>query len=317
MQTPIKYTIVVPTYNEEKDIEDTIHCLNNLNYPSYDIIFVDDSKDTTPQIIRQYESEKIKLIIPETRKGRSEARNIGIRAANCDVVIILNADVHLPIDFLNQISPYYHQGYDCVAVHNEIKNTEKIYSRFLELRNLDRIFTGVYQKRKETIKYFWTEGFSVKKEMLMKTSLFPSDYIVPIVAGEDVRLIDELREHNCNGIYDETIVVPHIAPSTFNEFWHIRVGRGEGTPQIRRFMDQWNYPKITLWAIIKSAKRFFTISLIIPLLFEGYKLGRHSFKNKFFETLLMSYVYGLEQIALSYGEFKSLINVYKKEKASL
>lgn len=317
MQQMIKYTIVIPTYNEEKDIEETIHTLQRLNYPSYNVIFVDDSKDNTPKIIRQYENETFKLIIPETRKGRSEARNIGIKAANCDVVIILNADVHLPENFLEQISVYYHQGYDCVSVHNEIKNTEQIYSRFLELRNLDRIYSGVYQKRKETIKYFWTEGFSVRKDILMKTSLFPSDYIVPIVAGEDVRLIDELREHNCNGVYDESIVVPHIAPSTFKEFWYIRVGRGEGTPQIRRFVDKWSYPKITLWALAKLAKRLLTIILIIPLLWESYKLARHSFKNKFIETFGISYVFALEQIALSYGEFKSLLNVYRKEKATV
>lgn len=314
MNKDLKYSIVIPTYNEEKDIEETLKHLIALDYDNYDVIIVDDSRDNTPNIIRKYVGEKIKLIIPEVRKGRSEARNIGIKASECDVVIILNADVHLPRDFLKRISEHYQNGYDAVACYNQVKNTDEVYSRFLDLRCLDRVYRGVYEKRKQTIKYFWTEGFSVKKELLMKTSLFPSNDIVPIVAGEDVRLIDELREFNCNGIYDETIVVPHIAPSTFKEFWHIRVGRGEGTPQIRRFVDKWSFTKIFLFALMKLAKRLGVIIFVFPLFWEGYKLARHSFKNKCIETFKMSYVYALEQIALSYGEFKSFFNVYKKIK---
>lgn len=312
----IMYSIVVPTYNEEKDIEETLQHLLALDYAAYEIIFVDDSRDRTPQIIGNYTSEKCRLIVPEDRKGRSEARNIGIHASKGDVLIILNADVHLPPDFLKRITPYYRDGYDCVCVHNEVKNTEEAYSRFLELRNLERIYQGVYQRRKETIKYFWTEGFSVRKDMLMRTSLFPSDNIVPIVAGEDVRLIDEMRTFNCKGVYDETIIVPHIAPSTFSEFWHIRVGRGEGTPQIRRFVDNWSYGKIFLFALLKGGKRLLWILLMFPLLWTSFKMSRHSGKNLVVEMLVMAWVYALEQMAISYGEFKSLANVYEKERAS-
>jgi glycosyltransferase involved in cell wall biosynthesis len=314
MSQLLKYTVVVPTYNEEKDIEETLKYLMALNYDNYDVIIVDDSTDNTPNIIKKYENEKLRLIIPTERKGRSEARNIGIKATSCDIVIILNADVHLPSDFLNRIDVHYKNGYDAVACYNQVENTKEVYSRFLEMRCLDRVYRGVYQKRKETIKYFWTEGFSVKKDLLMKTSLFPSNAIVPIVAGEDVRLIDELRGFNCNGIYDETIIVPHIAPFTFKEFWSIRVGRGEGTPQVRRFIDKWSFSRIGLYAALKLIRRFFTILLIVPLFIQGYKLSRHSFKNKFLELFSMSYVYALEQVALSYGEVKSFFNVYHKTK---
>lgn len=314
MVNTLKYSIVVPTYNEENDIEETLNHLVDLDYENYEVLVVDDSNDSTPDIVRKYVSDKLTLIKPEERKGRSEARNIGIKASSGDVLVILNADVHLPIDYLKRIDEHYKNGYDAVACYNQIKNIDESYSRFLELRALDRVYRGVYQKRKETIKYFWTEGFSVKRDMLLKTSLFPSNEIVPIVAGEDVRLIDELREQNCNGVYDESIVIPHIAPSTFKEFWYIRVGRGEGTPQVRRFIDRWSFSKIFAYATVKLTKRAAVILTVLPLVYEGYKLARHSKKNKWLETGTMSYVYALEQIALSYGEFKSFFNVYKKTK---
>ena len=314
MNSQLKYTIVVPTYNEEKDIEDTLKHLISLEYDNYDVIIVDDSIDNTPNIINKYIGDKVRLIKPVEKKGRSEARNIGIKASNCDILVILNADVHLPTDFLNTINIHYENGYDAVAVYGKVKNIDKMYSRYIELTCLNNQYMGVYQKRKETIQYFWTEGFSVRKNILMKTSLFPSNTIVPIVAGEDVRLISELRKQNCKGIYDENIVVQHIAPSTFKEFWHIRVGRGEGTPQIRRFVDDWSFKKIAFIATLKLIRRNLIIIFFIPLLLQGYKLSKHSRKKRLLETFRMAYVYGLEQIALSYGEFKSFFNVYKKTK---
>ena len=314
MNNNLKYTIVVPTYNEENDIEETIKHLIEIDYENYDVIIVDDSNDNTPNIIRKYESDKLKLIIPEVRSGRSEARNIGIKASDCDIVIILNADVHLPSNFIRKIDVHYKNGYDAVSVYSQVKNIDNIYARYIELDFLNKHHKGFYRKLKQELKYFWTEGFSVKKDLLMKTTLFPSNSFVPIVAGEDVRLMDELRKYNCKGIYDENILIEHIAPSTFKEFWHIRVGRGEGTPQVRRFIDKWSFKKIAFIATLKSVKRLFMFIFIIPLFIKGYELARHSNKNKFLETFTMTYIYGLEQIAFSYGEFKSFFNVYNKTK---
>ncbi len=38
-----KFTIIIPTYNEEEDIEDTIKLLLQLQYDNFDILIIDDS----------------------------------------------------------------------------------------------------------------------------------------------------------------------------------------------------------------------------------------------------------------------------------
>ena len=69
-QQPRSYSIIIPTYNEEKDIKKTLEYVLKLNWSSYDIIVVDDSTDSTPDIVRSIKSSKIRLLIPEHRKGR-------------------------------------------------------------------------------------------------------------------------------------------------------------------------------------------------------------------------------------------------------
>ena len=314
MQNKLKYSIIIPTYNEEGDIENTIRHLLSIDYDNYDIIFVDDSNDNTTNIIRKYICEKLHLIIPEMRRGRSEARNIGIEASECDVVIILNADVLLPTDFISRINIHFQNGLDAVSILSEVENMSNMFARYIELDFKLKIYNGFYEKLVKKFQFFWTEGFSVRKTILMKTSLFPSNKCIPIVAGEDVRLIDELRKYNCNGIYDDSIKIRHIAPSTFSSFWVTRKGRGEGTPQVRAFIDKWSYKKIFFVATLKLMRRLAIVFSMVPLFLRAYKLSRYSNKNKFLEIFVMGYIFIIEQSAMTYGEFSSLLNIYLNRK---
>src|SRR5690242_9067728 len=52
-ETPM-VSILVPCYNEEKAIENTINRLNKLNYPNYEIIAINDgSKDNTYNVLKE------------------------------------------------------------------------------------------------------------------------------------------------------------------------------------------------------------------------------------------------------------------------
>lgn len=312
----LKYSIIVPTYNEEKDIAQTLDCLATLDYPSKEILVVDDSNDRTPEIVSRYADRGVRLIRPAIRKGRCEARNIGVRESSGDVLVILNADVHLPKDFLTRIDVHYRNGYDCVSVNNEIINQESLLARYIAMNGYWKDRTGVFKHRQGTIGFFWTEGFSVRREMALKTSLFPSGYAVPIEAGEDARFADELRAAGCKGLFDETINITHIAPSELKEYWSIRKGRGAGTPQIRRFLDGWSYRKIFLVAALKAAKRFAMFLFVVPMLYRNWTRARYSKNGLLADTVLFSVPWLLEQLAVTVGEFKSLRRIIAAERVS-
>ena len=99
----MKFSIIIPTYNEAGDIVATLEALLGLDYGDKEIIVVDDSTDQTPEIVRRYVDRGVRLIHPGGG-GRCEARNIGIREAAGEVVVVLNADVRLPADFLQRVA---------------------------------------------------------------------------------------------------------------------------------------------------------------------------------------------------------------------
>ncbi len=96
----MKFSIVIPAYNEEKDIAGTFDGLPVLDYSDKEVIVVDDSTDATPEIVKRYAFKGVQLIHPERRGGRCEARNCGIQEATGEVVVILNTDVQPPRDCL-------------------------------------------------------------------------------------------------------------------------------------------------------------------------------------------------------------------------
>lgn len=82
-------TVVLPTYNSQKFLDQCLPPLLNMDYADYDILVVDDcSEDDTVEHVRQY-YPKINVIQLPQRRGHSAACNAGIQAAAARYVYIV------------------------------------------------------------------------------------------------------------------------------------------------------------------------------------------------------------------------------------
>lgn len=85
-------SIIIPLYNKEKSISNTINSVLNQKYNNYEIIIVNDgSTDNSLNIIRLIINEKI-IIYNQLNKGVSAARNYGITKASFKWIAFLDAD---------------------------------------------------------------------------------------------------------------------------------------------------------------------------------------------------------------------------------
>ncbi|MBE5874396.1 MAG: glycosyltransferase family 2 protein [Lachnospiraceae bacterium] len=90
-------SIIVPVYNVEKFIEDTIECVRAQTYQSWELLLVEDvSKDSTRKVIETYLHDKpdgrIRLICQPENKGAAHARNRGLKEATGRFIAYLDAD---------------------------------------------------------------------------------------------------------------------------------------------------------------------------------------------------------------------------------
>ncbi len=91
-------SIVVCSYNGARTLRDCLGSLQNLNYPRYEVIFIDDgSKDNTQEIMRDFPGVRN---IVQSNKGLSAARNAGIALAQGEVVAFTDSDCMVDRDWL-------------------------------------------------------------------------------------------------------------------------------------------------------------------------------------------------------------------------
>lgn len=85
-------SIIMPVYNAEKYLADTIHSVLNQTYRDFELIAVNDgSKDQSLNILKQFDDKRI-VVINKENTGVSDTRNVGIQAANGEYVCFLDAD---------------------------------------------------------------------------------------------------------------------------------------------------------------------------------------------------------------------------------
>jgi glycosyltransferase involved in cell wall biosynthesis len=93
MNPPI-VSVIIPVYNAEKYIGQTIRSVLNQTFRDFEIIVLNDgSKDSSGKIIQQLQKEDNRIIyFPKENSGVSDTRNIGISKASGQYIAFLDAD---------------------------------------------------------------------------------------------------------------------------------------------------------------------------------------------------------------------------------
>lgn len=115
-----KLSIIIPCFNEEDVICETIKRLQNLRKSSnekFELIFVDDgSQDETLRHLKFFaeQDNQIKIICFARNFGHQIAVTAGIDAANGDAVILIDADLQDPPEVIHEMVAKYREGFDVV-----------------------------------------------------------------------------------------------------------------------------------------------------------------------------------------------------------
>ena len=87
-------SVIIPVYNVEKYIEDSLNSVLNQSFKDIEVICVDDeSTDNSLRILNEFEArDKRVKVISQKNKGNGGARNTGLKHASGDYVYFLDAD---------------------------------------------------------------------------------------------------------------------------------------------------------------------------------------------------------------------------------
>jgi glycosyltransferase involved in cell wall biosynthesis len=181
------FSIVVPLYNKQKDIKQTLLSALSQTFRDFELIVINDgSTDGSEAEVVSITDER--LIYQKTEnQGVSAARNLGIEKAKGNYIAFLDADDYWYPDHLetlkNLADIFPHAG--AVAANYEFKHPNgTITNTFFE--DIDTDFKGIVKdffKSSMLFRVMWTSAVAVKKDVFLKTGIF--DTSITLGAGED------------------------------------------------------------------------------------------------------------------------------------
>ena len=167
-----KVSVITPTHNESSIIYKKIENLLATNYPKdkLEIIFVDDSTDSTSNIIQGYVEKysNIHLLHFDKRMGYSPSMFEGVKASNGEIVVLSDAgSFHDSETIGNLIRHFADPKIGAVTGKDEILNideavgkSEASYMKFLD-------FVRISESNMDSTFYFKGEASAARKNLII------------------------------------------------------------------------------------------------------------------------------------------------------
>jgi cellulose synthase/poly-beta-1,6-N-acetylglucosamine synthase-like glycosyltransferase/peptidoglycan/xylan/chitin deacetylase (PgdA/CDA1 family) len=230
-------SIIVPAYNEELVIKNTIDSLLASDYDNYEIIVVDDgSVDKTGEIIRESfcNNKRVKLV-SAAAGGKAAALNVGLRYATGEIVIALDADTLFAPQTVGALAHRFHdQKMGAVAGNAKVGNRINIVTRWQALeyitsQNMDRrAFASL-----NCITVVPGAVGAWRRDLIEQAGGFQSDTL-----AEDQDLTLRIRRLGHNIGYEEDAIAWTEAPDSLRTLARQRFRWGFGTLQcMRKHLD--------------------------------------------------------------------------------
>jgi len=173
-----KISVVIPAYNEEKNIKKCVQTILKSNYDinKLEIMCVDDgSTDRTVKVIKELlkKNKNIRLIKGE-HKGKSKTLNLGVKNSKFDYVLTVDADTILDRNFIKEIiKPFADKNIGATNGIALIRKPKRIIEHF---QLVEYYFNNLVRNSFSTIFdngiWFFGAAACFNKKILEKAGLF-------------------------------------------------------------------------------------------------------------------------------------------------
>src|SRR6056297_2096937 len=100
-------SVIIPAYNEEKSIENTLKSVLSSEYPNFEVLVIDDgSSDSTYEKAKKFESDKVRVFKKENG-GKATALNFGISKVKAKIIFSMDADTFVEPKTMKKMVRYF------------------------------------------------------------------------------------------------------------------------------------------------------------------------------------------------------------------
>ncbi len=205
------YSIIIPVYNGQACLPDTLRSVAGLDYPHYEVIVVDDaSTDRSAEIAR---SHGVAVVSLSWNQGPAHARNQGAKHASYDTLLFTDSDVLIPKSLLTMLDErFIESGAD--AIQGTFSSVCPYANFFSQYKNLYNRF--VLNRLPDWIDTTFTSVTAVRLHAFLDCGGF--DDRIRGASVEDRTLGRNLRKHGYRIRLDRSLEVIHNKKLLFSGF---------------------------------------------------------------------------------------------------
>lgn len=177
------FSVVVPLYNKELSIQNTIQSILEQTYQNFEIIVVDDgSTDSSSKRVREIQDPRIKVVY-QKNQGVSAARNRGIQESRYEWIALLDGDDLWETNHLEEILNMMREFPDekVYVTSFEYSDNRKM---FKHPRDKDIFLIENYFQEAVREDLIWTSIIAINKKCFQNIGYFNTN----LTRGEDMDL---------------------------------------------------------------------------------------------------------------------------------
>lgn len=244
-------TVLIPAFNEERNIEATLESAAKLNYPNYEVVVVDDaSMDSTADIVLRFVREKkVRLVRKHFNQGKAMALNDAIPCTNGEIILIIDADASLDPDILRYIVPHFRFPRVAAVTGNPRVANRKSFLGKLQSIEFSSIIS--LQRRAQRV---WGRLMTMSGVVgaFRRSALIDAGMYSPEMATEDIDMTWKLQLKHYDVRYEARAIVWMNVPQSLQGLWSQRRRWSLGQAQvIRRYAPvalAWGHRR--LWPVL-------------------------------------------------------------------
>ena len=221
-------SIVVPVFNSYPDLQRLIESLLPQRQ-DHQLIVVDDGSTDDRVSTFLATLDGVTVVSLQRRRGSSGARNAGIRVAQGERVLFIDADCVAPPNWIAEHERFHSRFADAACIGAILPlRVDSLLLRFLD-HGPSPIFGFGHLDLAEldpmSFRYFYTANGSVPRQALLDAGLFDERYNG---AWDDIELAYRLEQGGLRFLFSAAAPVRHRNPERLGHFLsrQVRVGRG-------------------------------------------------------------------------------------------
>jgi len=236
-----RISVVVCSYNGSRTIRDCLEGLQKLDYPSFEVIVVDDgSTDATAAIAGEYSFR----LISTQQRGLSHARNTGLEAATGEIVAYLDDDAYPDPHWLTYLAATFmstaHAG---VGGPNIAPAGDGLIADCVANTPGSPVHVLLSDREAEHIPGC---NMAFRKACLEAIGGFDPQFRV---AGDDVDVCWQLRQRGWTLGFSPAAMVWHHHRGSIHAYWKQQYGYGKAEALLeRKWPEKYNAAGQITWA---------------------------------------------------------------------